>query len=76
MENKGIQSRGEIQHSFFKVKTHSIADILAAGGATFFAVKMGKDWENLAARLKDFQQEAFLTDEDAKSALESLKNNA
>jgi hypothetical protein len=46
---------------------------LAAGGATGFAAKMGKKSQNLAARLKDFLQEAFLTDDEAKLALESLK---
>ena len=76
MKKTSIQPSGEIQPSFFKVKTHSIADILIAGGATVFAAKMGKKWENLPARLKDFQKEAFLTDEEAKSALESLKNSA
>jgi hypothetical protein len=42
MKKTGIQAGGETQHSFFKVKTHSIAEILAAGGATWFAAKMGK----------------------------------
>ena len=42
MKKTDIQAGGETQHSFFKVKTHSIADILAAGGATGLAAKMGK----------------------------------
>jgi hypothetical protein len=51
MRKTGIKAGGETQHSFFKVKTHSIADILAAGGATGFATKMGKKPQNLATLL-------------------------
>lgn len=75
MRKADTQAGGETQHSFFKVKTHSIAEILAAGGATGFAAKMGKKSQNLAARLKDFPKDAFLTDDEAKSALESLKSS-
>lgn len=75
MRKADIKAGGETQHSFFKVKTHSVADILAAGGATGFATKMGKKPQNLADRLKNFPQEAFLTEDEAKSALESLKGN-
>lgn len=75
MKKTDIKAGGETQHSFFNIKTHSIADILAAGGATGFATKMGKKPQNLVARLKDFPKEAFLTDAEAKAALESLSNN-
>lgn len=49
MKKTGIPIGGANQHSFFQVKTHSIADILAAGGTTGFAAKMGKKSQNLAA---------------------------
>jgi hypothetical protein len=72
MGKTGIKAGGETQHSFLKVKTHSIADILAAGGATGFANKMGKKPQNLVRRLKNLPQEDFLTADEANLALESL----
>ncbi len=75
MGKTGIKTGGEIPNSFFKVKSYSISEIMAAGGATAFATKMGKKPQNLASRLKDFPQDAFLTNDEAESALETLKNN-
>ena len=75
MGKTGIKAGGEAQNSFFKVKSYSISEIMAAGGATAFATKMGKKPQNLPSRLKDFPQDAFLTNDEAKSALETLKNN-
>jgi len=71
----GTRAGGETQNSFFKVKSYAISDILAAGGATAFATKMGKKPQNLMSRLKEFPHEAFLTNDEAKSALDTLKNN-
>lgn len=75
MGKTGIKTGGETQNSFFKIKSYSVSEIMAAGGATAFATKMGKKPQNLASRLKDFPQDAFLTNDEAKSALETLKNN-
>lgn len=75
MGKAGIKTGGETQNSFFKVKSYSISEIMAAGGATAFATKMGKRPQNIISRLKHFSQDAFLTNEEAKSALEVLKNN-
>lgn len=75
MGKADIQTGGETQHSFSNVKTHSIAAILAAGGATGFANKMGKKPQNLAARLKNFSKDDFLTEEEAQSALSSLRDH-
>jgi len=75
MGKTGVKAGGETQNSFFKVKTHSISEILAAGGATAFANQIGKKPQNIVARLKALPREAFLTNEEAKSALEALKNN-
>jgi hypothetical protein len=46
---------------------------MAAGGAGAFAAKKKRN-QNLASQLKRFPKEAFLTDDEAKSALEMLKN--
>jgi len=75
MGKAGTKSGGETQNSFFKVKSYSISEIMAAGGATAFATKMDKKPQNIVARLKHFSQDAFLTNEEAKLALDALKNN-
>ncbi len=75
MGKAGIKTGGETQNSFFKVKSYSISEIMAAGGATAFATKMGKKPQNIASRLKDFPQDAFLTNDEVELALEVLKNN-
>ena len=47
---------------------------MAAGGAGAFAAKKGKKIKILPPELKNFPKEAFLTDDEAKSALEMLKD--
>lgn len=69
------KSNDQTQNSFLKVKSYSVSDILAAGGATAFAAQMGKNTQNIKARLKDFPQDAFLTHDEAESALSTLKAN-
>jgi hypothetical protein len=66
---------GETQNSFSKIKSYSISEIMAAGGAEAFATKMGKTSQQLIARLKELPKEAFLTEEEAEIALEMLRNN-
>jgi hypothetical protein len=75
MEKSSIKGGGAAQNSFFKVKTYSVAEILAAGGTTAFANQLGKNFQNTSARLKNLPKEDFLTDEEAAAALEYLKNN-
>ncbi len=75
MGKADVKSGEETQKSFFKVKTYSVSEIMAAGGATAFANQLGKKAQNIIPRLKEFPQDAFLTDEEAKSALEMLKNS-
>jgi len=75
MGKTGIKASGETDHSSFKVKSYSVAEILAAGGATAFATKMGKKPQNLSVGLKAFPKDAFLTDDEVEIALQMLKNN-
>lgn len=75
MGKSGIKTGGASQSSSFKVKTYSISDILASGGATAFANQLGKKPQNTVTRLKAFPREAFLTDAEAQLALDTLKNS-
>lgn len=75
MRKADVKAGGKAQNSSFKIKTYSISEILAAGGATAFANQVGKKTQNITARLKEFSKDAFLTEEEAQSALEMLKNN-
>jgi hypothetical protein len=75
MGKSGVKAGGETQNSFFKVKTYSISEIMDAGGATAFANQVGKKPQNITARLKALPREAFLTNEEAKSALEALQHH-
>jgi hypothetical protein len=53
-------------------KAYSIGEVLAAGGATAFAEKMGKSLKGLEERLAALPPDAFLTDEELKDALDTL----
>ena len=75
MRKTELNENGEIQKSLFKVKTYSISEITAAGGATAFANQIGKKPQHIAARLKGFSKEDFLTDDEAIFALENLQLN-
>lgn len=48
---------------------------MAAGGATAFANKMGKNPDVIDDRLKELPKEAFLTKEDAVLALQTLNES-
>jgi hypothetical protein len=56
-------------------KSYSVDEILAAGGATAFAVKMGFKVGDIIEELKALPPEAFLTDEEVDAALAILKEN-
>lgn len=75
MEKASIKASGETQDSFFKVKSYSISEIMAAGGAEAFATKLGKTSQQLIDRLKELPKEAFLTEEEAEIALKMLRDN-
>jgi len=72
MEKKGIGTSKEEQDRFSDLKSYSVDEILAAGGTTAFAEKLGKNPENIENRLKRLPKDAFLTDEDVSNALRML----
>jgi len=71
----GIKADGETRYSSPKIKSYSVDEIFAAGGATAFANKIGKDSGSLLEILKSFSKEDFLTDEEAEIAFEMLREN-
>ena len=75
MGKRNIETSKEEQPSFPKFKSYSIDEILAAGGPTVFAEKMGKSWEGLLDALKKLPKHAFLTEEEAETALKMLREN-
>ena len=56
-------------------KSYSVDEVLAAGGATAFAVKMGKSLKGFKEELAAFPPEAFLTDEELETALAMLRES-
>lgn len=65
----------ETDSSFSKHKSYSIDEIMAAGGTTAFATKMGKNFQAIGDRLKKLSKDAFLTKEEANDALRVLNEN-
>jgi hypothetical protein len=60
--------------AFFKVKSYSIDEIMAAGGPDAFAEKMGKSGKELLETLDKLPKGAFLTEE-VETALKMLKES-
>lgn len=56
----------------FNFKSYSVDEILAAGGTTAFANKLGKNFDDIEERLKKLPKDAFLTDEEVEEALRTL----
>jgi hypothetical protein len=75
MGKRSIKASGDTQHSFSGHRSYSIAEIMAAGGTTAFANKMGKSPQAIAERLKKMPKDAFLTKEEAIDALERLNES-
>jgi hypothetical protein len=75
MGKRNIETSKEEQHSFPKFKSYSVDEILAAGGPTAFAEKMGKSWESLIDRLEKLPKDAFLTDEEFDEAMKTLNQS-
>ncbi len=55
--------------------TYSITDVIAAGGTTAFANKVGKNTANIQERLNKLPDDVFLTKEEADKALEMLNES-
>jgi hypothetical protein len=75
MKETGLKEGEETQKPLSNIKTYSVEEIMAAGGTTAFANKLGKNYENIISRLKELPKDAFLTDEEYNAALAILKNS-
>jgi hypothetical protein len=75
MNKKEIKVSGDTQPLFPKLKSYSVDEILAAGGTTAFANKMGKSAQSLLDYLKGIPKEDFLTEEEYLSALKTLNQS-
>lgn len=74
MDKRNSKISGEIP-PFSNLKSYSIAEIIAAGGATAFANKMGKSPESISSRLETLPKDAFLTEDEATDALKMLNES-
>jgi hypothetical protein len=59
---------------FSNIKSYSVEEILAAGGTSAFAAKMGKSPEKLLETLQNIPQ-PFFSDEEWDSLVEQIKND-
>ncbi len=59
---------------FSTIKSYSVEEILAAGGTSAFAAKIGKSPEKLLDTIQNIQQPIF-TDEEWDDLMEQLKND-
>jgi hypothetical protein len=75
MSKRNIETSKEAQHPFSNIKAYSINEILAAGGTTAFAKKMGKSAQGLLSALKSLPEDAFLTDEEFEEAMKTLNQS-
>jgi hypothetical protein len=72
MNKKKIYTPDNEQRMFPNLKSYSVDEILAAGGAGPFAEKMGKSWEGVLDVLKKMPEDAFLTEEEYEEAMKTL----
>ncbi|RYE35286.1 MAG: hypothetical protein EOP42_06575 [Sphingobacteriaceae bacterium] len=75
MGKRSIKESDEGAPLFSNFKSYSVDEIIAAGGTTAFANKLGKHPENLVNKLKDLPEDAFLTEEELVQALKMLKES-
>ena len=75
MSKQSTKTSDELKSLFSDFKSYSVDEIMAAGGTTAFANKLGKHPQNLVDRLKNLPEDAFLTEEEATLALKMLKDN-
>jgi len=75
MNRKDTKIPANEQRLFPNLKSYSVDEILAAGGTTAFAEKLGKNPQNIAKRLENLPKDAFLTDEEVEIALKMLREN-
>jgi hypothetical protein len=75
MNKKNIETLKKSRPLFSGLKSYSIDEILAAGGTTAFANKMGKSAEGLEDALKKLPKDAFLTEEEFLEAMKTLNES-
>ncbi len=75
MGKRSIKKSDEAIPSFSNFKSYSVAEIMAAGGTTAFANKLGKHPERLVEKLKNLPPDAFLTEEEFALALKTLNES-
>ena len=75
MSKINIKKTERIQPLFSNIKAYSVNDVIAAGGTTAFASKMGKDFAELIEGLKKFPKDAFLTEEEFDEAMKTLNES-
>ena len=73
MNKKNIDAVQEGNFDFPRFKSYSVDEVLAAGGTTAFAKKLGKDSSKIIEDLKKLPKDAFLTDEEFEAAMETLR---
>ena len=72
MAKRNILASENPQLIYSRHQSHSISEIMAAGGATAFANKLGKNPNNIDSKLKELSNDSFLTKEEATQALKAL----
>jgi hypothetical protein len=75
MGKNNIKATEEAKPLFSSFKSYSIDEIIAAGGTTAFADKMGKSAKSLEDALKKIPKDAFLTEEEFLKAMETLNQS-
>ncbi len=70
-----MKTSGAEEKELLKFKSYSVDEIMAAGGTTAFANKLGKNPENIIKRLEKLPKEAFLTEEEVETGLRMLKES-
>ena len=75
MGTRNIKMKGDAQRPFPSHQSYSIDEIMAAGGTTAFANKLGKNPQAIDQKLKDLPKEVFLSKEEAIHALATLNEN-
>lgn len=73
MNKKDIDIAKDERVDFPRYKSYSVNEVLAAGGTTAFAEKLGKDPRKIIEELKKLPKESFLTEEEFQAAMETLR---
>lgn len=75
MDKRSIKESDDITPLFSNFKSYSVDEIIAAGGTTAFANKLGKHPELIGKKLKNLPEDAFITEEELVQALKMLKES-